>query len=213
MVCLMLESSGAWSCQFSLSWRKEALSGCVTLPRRPALALAAPPGPRGAGSSRLQPCLALAVVWGRQNSMYSCSEQIHRFGFSGCHVFPHEIPDLVWCVFLKHTHCLQKPQAGKGKHFWLNYQFLKRCQIMVPSVAWICHSFYQLPLQGALHHASASSPGQMWKLRPMEAKGSTLITCTSMDPKSDLFLFDPRSQGQAEAAFAPQACFLWPEVF
>lgn len=75
------------------------------------------PGPRGASSSPAGPCLALPVVWGRQNSMYSHSKQIPRCGLSGCHVFPHEIPDLVCCVFLT-THPLPpKTSAGEGETF------------------------------------------------------------------------------------------------
>ena len=90
-----------------------ALSGCVSLLRTPALALAAPPVPE----ESQQPGCSLALLWGRQNSVSSHSKQIPRCGLPSCHVFPHEIPDLVCCVYLKAHPLPPKTSAGEGETF------------------------------------------------------------------------------------------------
>lgn len=96
-----------------VSWRREALSGCVSLPRTPALALAAPRVPE----EPQQPGCSLSLLWGRQNSVYSHSKQIPRCGLPSCHVFLHEIPDLVCCVFLKAHPLPPKTSAREGETF------------------------------------------------------------------------------------------------
>lgn len=110
-----------WNLAFSvlsfLSWRKEALTGYVSFLRRPALALAALRVPEEPTAAWLKPCLSLSVVCGRQNCVYSHSKQFHRCGLSGCHVLPHEVPDLVWCVFLKAHPLPPKTSVRVGKTF------------------------------------------------------------------------------------------------
>lgn len=87
------------------------------------------------GSQRSRPrphrasCLGLSFVEDR--TACSLNKQIPRCEpIRGCHVFPDEIPELVCCVFLKTRPLPPKTSAGEEKHFSLNYQCLKWCQIM-----------------------------------------------------------------------------------
>lgn len=140
---LMLESSGTRPCQFSVRHPGGgALSGCVSLLRTPALALAVPRVPE----ESQQPGCSLALLWGRQNSVYSHSKQIPRCGLPSCHVFPHEIPDLVCCVFLKAHPLPPKTSAGEGETFLVELPVFEPVSDYAPPfVARIHHSFYQQP--------------------------------------------------------------------
>lgn len=96
----------------SLSWDTYLLSG---LPEEP--------------TSAPVSCLALSFVESR--TACSLDKQIPRCEpIRGCHVFRDGIPDLVCCVFFKTRPLPPKTSAGEGKHFSLNYCFLKWCQIM-----------------------------------------------------------------------------------
>lgn len=88
-----------------------------TPPQETYLGPCSTPGPRGASSSQAAALPCSACVWGRRNSMYSHSKQIPRCGLFGCHVFPHEIPDLVCCVFLKTHPRPPKTSTREGETF------------------------------------------------------------------------------------------------
>lgn len=112
-------------------WRLEA-SLCVFAVRTRRLVLGhflLPGSQRSRPRPRRASCLELSFVEDR--TACSLNKQIPRCEpIRGCHVFPGEIPDLVCCVFLKTRPLPPKTSAGEEKHFSLNYQCLKWCQIM-----------------------------------------------------------------------------------
>lgn len=146
LVRLMLESSGTGLVRSLFLILEEGGPVWVCVPPQEAcLGPRSTPGPGGAGSS---PAVALPCSWGRQNGMYSHSKQIPRCGLPSCHVFPHEIPDLVCCVFLK-THPLPpKTSAGEGETFLVELPVFETVSDYAPFVAWIHHSFSRQCFRG-----------------------------------------------------------------
>lgn len=91
----------------------------------------------------------------------------------GRHVSPDEIPDLVCCVFLKTRPLPPKTSAGEEKHCWLNYRFLKWCQIMPPFHGLDVCSSHGLLFRGAYMAKCGGCLGQslLYTDRETEAQG------------------------------------------
>jgi hypothetical protein len=102
-------------------------------PQETCLGPCSTPAPRGASSSRAAALPCSVCVCGRQNGVYSHSKQIPRCGLSGCHVFPHEIPNLVCCVFLKTHPRPPKTSAGEGETFLVELPVFEMVSDYAPS--------------------------------------------------------------------------------
>lgn len=185
-------------------------------PQETCLGLAAPHAPEEPAAARLQPCLALSPREGRTVCTHTASRSPDA-AFPAATFFPHEIPDLVCCVFLKTHPRSPKTSAGEGETFLVELPVFETVSDYAPPPLWPGYTILSINSlsEGGAGRESvlvvwANSPKQIWKLRLKEAEDSSQTTCRSPDSKSDFF-FNPGSRGQAEATFAPQTCFLWPE--